>query len=95
MKVLRLHAAGDLREWAAWSEKSLFPILDSISEADGAMLEPLGVAICAIVFSLGALLEKHLTPRLLFAKMLSITGTITREQCIKKLRVQQSRKLHP
>jgi L-iditol 2-dehydrogenase len=36
---------GALREWMAWSEKSLFPIPDSISDADGAMLEPLGVAI--------------------------------------------------
>jgi L-iditol 2-dehydrogenase len=36
---------GGLREWMAWSEKSLVPIPDSISEAEGAMLEPLGVAI--------------------------------------------------
>jgi L-iditol 2-dehydrogenase len=36
---------GALREWMAWSEKSLFPIPDSISDADGAMLEPLGVAL--------------------------------------------------
>jgi L-iditol 2-dehydrogenase len=36
---------GAMREWMAWSEKSLFPIPDSISDADGAMLEPLGVAI--------------------------------------------------
>lgn len=36
---------GALREWIAWSEKSLFPIPDSISDADGAMLEPLGIAI--------------------------------------------------
>ncbi|HZJ24724.1 MAG TPA: zinc-binding dehydrogenase [Anaerolineales bacterium] len=36
---------GALREWMAWSEKSIFPIPDSISPADGAMLEPLGVAI--------------------------------------------------
>jgi L-iditol 2-dehydrogenase len=34
-----------LREWMAWSEKSLFPIPDALSFADGAMLEPLGVAI--------------------------------------------------
>ena len=32
----------------AWSEKSLFPIPDSISDADGAMLEPLGIAIHAV-----------------------------------------------
>jgi L-iditol 2-dehydrogenase len=36
---------GALREWMAWSEKSLFPIPDALSFADGAMLEPLGVAI--------------------------------------------------
>jgi L-iditol 2-dehydrogenase len=36
---------GALREWITWSEKSLFPIPDSISDAEGAMLEPLGVAI--------------------------------------------------
>jgi L-iditol 2-dehydrogenase len=36
---------GALREWMAWDERSLFPIPDSLSDADGAMLEPLGVAI--------------------------------------------------
>lgn len=36
---------GALREWLAWSKKSLFPIPDSLSDADAAMLEPLGVAI--------------------------------------------------
>lgn len=36
---------GALREWMAWNQKSVFPIPDSISDADGAMLEPLGVAI--------------------------------------------------
>ncbi len=36
---------GALREWLAWSEKSLFLIPDSISDDDGAMLEPLGIAI--------------------------------------------------
>jgi L-iditol 2-dehydrogenase len=36
---------GALRQWMAWNEKSLFPLPDSISDADGAMLEPLGVAI--------------------------------------------------
>ena len=39
---------GALREWLAWNEKSLFPIPDSISEADGALLEPLGIAIHAV-----------------------------------------------
>lgn len=36
---------GALREWMAWDTKSLFPIPDSLSDDDGAMLEPLGVAI--------------------------------------------------
>jgi len=36
---------GALREWMSWNEESLFPIPDSISDADGAMLEPLGVAM--------------------------------------------------
>jgi L-iditol 2-dehydrogenase len=36
---------GSLREWMAWNERSLFPIPDSLSDADGAMLEPLGVAM--------------------------------------------------
>ena len=32
---------GALREWLAWSEKSLFPIPDSLSFDEAAMLEPL------------------------------------------------------
>jgi L-iditol 2-dehydrogenase len=36
---------GSLREWMAWNKKSLFAIPDSISDAEAAMLEPLGVAI--------------------------------------------------
>lgn len=39
---------GALREWMAWNEECLFPIPDSLSFADGAMLEPLGVAIHAV-----------------------------------------------
>jgi L-iditol 2-dehydrogenase len=39
---------GALREWLAWNEKRLFPIPDSISDDEGAMLEPLGVAIHAV-----------------------------------------------
>ena len=39
---------GALREWMAWNEKSIFPIPDSITADDGAMLEPLGVAIHSI-----------------------------------------------
>jgi L-iditol 2-dehydrogenase len=43
------HAAQDgaLREWLAWPEKQLFPLPDALSSADGAKLEPLGVAIHA------------------------------------------------
>ena len=36
---------GALREMLAWPEKNLIPLPDSLSDADGAMLEPLGVAI--------------------------------------------------
>jgi L-iditol 2-dehydrogenase len=39
---------GALREWMAWNEKNLFPIPDSLTFEDGAMLEPLGVAIHAV-----------------------------------------------
>ncbi len=39
---------GALREYMTWPEKCLFPIPDSLTEADGAMLEPLGVAIHAV-----------------------------------------------
>lgn len=36
---------GSMREWMAWNTRSLFPIPDSLSFDDGALLEPLGVAI--------------------------------------------------
>ena len=39
---------GGLREWVAWPTRCLFPFPDSLSDADGAMLEPLGVAIHAV-----------------------------------------------
>ena len=39
---------GALREYMAWSPKCLFPLPDTISDDDGAMLEPLGVAIHAV-----------------------------------------------
>src|SRR5689334_7925102 len=39
---------GALQEWLAWNKKSLFLIPDSISDADGALLEPLGIAIHAV-----------------------------------------------
>ena len=39
---------GALREFIAWPEACLFPLPDSLSDADGVMLEPLGVAIHAV-----------------------------------------------
>ena len=39
---------GGLQEWMAWSEKSLVPVPDSLSDSDAAMLEPLGVAIHSV-----------------------------------------------
>ena len=39
---------GALRECASFPRRSLFPLPDSLSFADGAMLEPLGVAIHAV-----------------------------------------------
>jgi L-iditol 2-dehydrogenase len=39
---------GALREYMAWPTKCLFRLPDSISDADGVVLEPLGVAIHAV-----------------------------------------------
>ena len=39
---------GALREWLAWDERMLYPLPDAISDSEGAMLEPLGVAILAV-----------------------------------------------
>ena len=39
---------GGLREWVAWPERCLVPLPAGLSEADGALLEPLGVALHAI-----------------------------------------------
>jgi L-iditol 2-dehydrogenase len=39
---------GALREFMPWNAKNLFPIPDSLTYADGAMLEPLGVAIHSV-----------------------------------------------
>jgi L-iditol 2-dehydrogenase len=39
---------GALLEYMAWDEKNLIPIPDSITDEDGAVLEPLGVAIHAV-----------------------------------------------
>jgi L-iditol 2-dehydrogenase len=45
---------GALREWMAWPKGNLYRLPDELSDADGAILEPLGVAIHAI--DLGKLL---------------------------------------
>lgn len=39
---------GALREWVAWPERCLIPLPDTLSDADGAVLEPLGVALHAV-----------------------------------------------
>jgi len=39
---------GALREYMAWPTRCLHPLPDSLSDADGVMLEPLGVAIHAV-----------------------------------------------
>ncbi len=39
---------GGMREFACWPERLLHTLPDSLSDADGAMLEPLGVAIHAV-----------------------------------------------
>jgi L-iditol 2-dehydrogenase len=39
---------GGLGEWIAWPERCLVPLPDPLTEADGAMLEPLGIAIHAL-----------------------------------------------
>ncbi len=39
---------GALREWLSWPKRQLYPIPESLTVADGAMLEPLGVAIHAV-----------------------------------------------
>jgi L-iditol 2-dehydrogenase len=38
---------GGLREWVAWPERSLVPLPAGLTEDDGALLEPLGVALHA------------------------------------------------
>jgi len=42
---------GALRECMAWPARCLHPLPDSLTDADGAMLEPLGVAIHAVDLS--------------------------------------------
>jgi L-iditol 2-dehydrogenase len=39
---------GALREWMAWPERCLFELPDVLTDAEGAMLEPLGVALHAV-----------------------------------------------
>jgi len=39
---------GALREFIAWPEECLFPLPEALSQSDGVMLEPLGVAIHAV-----------------------------------------------
>jgi L-iditol 2-dehydrogenase len=39
---------GGLGEWVAWPARGLVPLPDGFTEADGAMLEPLGIAIHAM-----------------------------------------------
>ena len=42
---------GALREYLAWPLRCLYPLPDALTDADGAMLEPLGVAIHAVDLS--------------------------------------------
>jgi L-iditol 2-dehydrogenase len=39
---------GALGEWIAWPERCVIPLPDSLTAADGAMLEPLGIALHAV-----------------------------------------------
>jgi L-iditol 2-dehydrogenase len=39
---------GGLQDCVTWPTRSLFPLPDSLSDADGAMLEPLGIAVHAV-----------------------------------------------
>ena len=39
---------GGLREWMSWPERCLVPLPAALTEADGALLEPLGVALHAV-----------------------------------------------
>jgi L-iditol 2-dehydrogenase len=41
---------GALREWIAWNKRSAFPIPDSISCTDDAMLEPLGLPSIQLIW---------------------------------------------
>lgn len=39
---------GGLGEWVAWPERCLIPLPDALTDADGAMLEPLGIGLHAV-----------------------------------------------
>lgn len=39
---------GGLREWVVWKTRCLVPLPDTLSDEDGAMLEPLGIALHAV-----------------------------------------------
>jgi L-iditol 2-dehydrogenase len=39
---------GGLAEWVAWPSRALVPLPEPLTEADGAMLEPLGIALHAM-----------------------------------------------
>ena len=39
---------GGLQEWIAWDKQAIFPLPESFSPQEGALLEPLGVAIHAL-----------------------------------------------
>lgn len=39
---------GGLREWVIWKTRYLVPLPDTLSDDDGAMLEPLGIALHAV-----------------------------------------------
>lgn len=39
---------GSLREYMAWPERALFTLPDTVSDVNGALLEPLGVALYAV-----------------------------------------------
>lgn len=39
---------GGMREWVVWKTRCLVPLPDTLSDEDGAMLEPLGIALHAV-----------------------------------------------
>lgn len=55
---------GALRQWMAWPETSLYPISDQVGEAEGAIIEPLAVAVYA-----------HQLGRLRAGEMVAVIGS--------------------